>query len=75
MTIYLVIHEDRHVDVEVTPYQDRDAALSAARDLLAAYDGVESPLTPAMSDDRWIFFGTYSTEEDCIRVIEREVIS
>jgi len=74
MPIYLVIHEDRHVDVEVSPYRSRDEAILAAEEILTEHEGAAEDLTPAMTDDSWIFFGTYSSEEDCVRVVERQLI-
>lgn len=72
-TIYVVIHEDRHTDVQVQPYRDRDEAIAAARAILDDYDGQEEELLTGMGDDGWILFGTYSTEDDCVRVVEREL--
>lgn len=88
-TIYLVIHEDRHIDIEVYPHADRDTALGHARELVdesrrhpiedftseeASEMAELSELTPAAIADGWIFTETYSFEGDAVRVVERELL-
>jgi hypothetical protein len=72
-SVFVLVLEDRHIDVEVTPYREREAAIAAARHILDEQDGTEERLTSAMRADDWIFYGTYSSEEDCVRVVEREL--
>lgn len=78
-TVYVVILEDRHTDVDVQVYRDRDEAIRAAGVLAEgnARDPsriVVEEITPAMADDRWVYFATYSSEDDCVRAVERELL-
>ena len=76
-TIYLVIIEDRHVDVEVLPFSTEDLARTAAGKLLAEYGGEvvdeDAGLNPAMVADGWIAYVRYSVEGDSIRIIKRQL--
>lgn len=77
--IYLVILEDRHIDVEVTPFRDRDAAIARAREIAAEESRSDSSyeiseLTPDMLDDGWLFHAVYSVEDDSVRVVQRDLI-
>lgn len=76
-TVYIVIIEDRHIDVDTQPYRDRDTALTEARRLAGEYARTAADvqeITPAMADDQWIYFATYGGEDDCVRVVQRELL-
>lgn len=73
-TIWIVITEDRHIDVDARPYSTMPAALSAAREWTSDQRNVvETELTDAMARDGWVFYQEYGTEGDCVRVVEREL--
>ena len=74
MKIYLVIHEDRHTDVEVEAFSDKEKSIEYARkrakscvheDYLEDYQ--ESDILG------WLFFASYSGVGDSVRVIEVEL--
>jgi hypothetical protein len=71
MKVYLIIIEDRHVDVEVEVYATAKAALDRARWIVARYD-----YTPEEPDEEiagWLYHATLSREGDCLRVAEAKV--
>jgi hypothetical protein len=72
MTVYLVILEDRHTDVSVDVYADKERAIQAAEQIRDSYE--YTPEEPDEDIDGWLFNATLSTEGDCIRVEEAEVI-
>ncbi|MCK5021479.1 MAG: hypothetical protein KAS32_30990 [Candidatus Peribacteraceae bacterium] len=37
MKIYIIVTEDRHTDVEVKPYRDKDAAVEEAKRMAKEY--------------------------------------
>ena len=77
MEVAVLIQEDRHFDTEVEVYTNHERALQAAHALakaLARDSGlVEHPLTEEMICDRWIYWATYTVEDDSIRVVLRTV--
>lgn len=75
MDIWVVVEEDRHAEVEVTPFAAEEPALEAARRAAAENardDGVEEgTLTPEMIRDGWVLYLEYGAEGDCVRVVRR----
>lgn len=77
MTVYLVILEDRHVDVSVTVFASPDAALSHARAVADEYlagadpDDDERCINPTPPKG-WLFDASLG-EGDAIRVEPAEV--
>jgi hypothetical protein len=78
--IYLVITDDRHADLDVTPFTDEAAAIAFAEQEVA--DNVRRPelvepedreLNDAMREDGWIWYCRYSAESDTAWVIKREL--
>jgi hypothetical protein len=80
-SVYLVILQDRHCDVQVWPYLDEADAIARAEAEVAEAE-VESAsglpveaagLTGAMRDDGWVWYAAYGSEGDHVRVIERKL--
>lgn len=77
MTIWLVIHEDRHIDVQVAAYAMRDKAIAEAKRIatIGATHGGRYPESKYTKDDfdgaEW--FATYGGEGDSVRVMEVEL--
>jgi hypothetical protein len=69
--VYLVILEDRHVDVQVEVYATAEAALDRAHDVVDEYGF--TPEEPDAEIPGWLFHATLSVEGDCVRVEEAEV--
>lgn len=81
MKIFIIITEDKHTDVDVTPHYEKDAAIAAAKEWLGSIieevaennyeeDG-EQELNEGMIGDGWVWLFNYG--ESCIRVVEREL--
>jgi hypothetical protein len=72
MTVYLVIIEDRHIDVEVEVWADGTKAIQRGKEIALEYAGdpknVKEYLTPSMIKSGWLYNATYSCEDDCVRV-------
>lgn len=79
VTVFVVITQDRHVDIDVTLFTTADAAISYARkevrDNLRYSDDLDEDLTDNMRAAGWLYYGCYSCEGDCVRVVEREIKS
>jgi len=72
MKIYLVIIEDRHTDVDVIPFLDEKMAVDYAKAAALAY--CHDPEDFEEEDiEGWLYYARYSSEGDCVRVIESEV--
>jgi hypothetical protein len=73
MTVYLVIIEDRHVDVEVLVYTNRERAIEFAQQ-----EARERNARPENFEEEgvegWEYSVTWSSEGDCLRVERAEVI-
>ncbi len=76
MKIYIAIWEDRHLDATVYPFYDPKKAIDWAKAKarkLACNGGCYQERDYGRNDG-WIFYAEYSTEDDCVRVVEAEVI-
>ena len=71
MKVFLVIIEDRHVDVEVQVFSEKRDAIRVANGIVHLYD--YEPEEPDEPVDGWIFHATLSCEGACVRVKEAEV--
>lgn len=72
--IFVIIVQDRHSDVDVEVWLDRDKAVMRARNLAHEYcrhPEDYSEMQPLPAD--WVFHATYSCEDDCIWVLRKEV--
>lgn len=76
MKFYVVIQEDRHTDVSVELFEDRDEAIEWARAQAHALSG-NWPVTEKVGEDApgdWLYDVNYGESCD-IRVVEEEVHS
>lgn len=68
--MFIVGIEDRHADVDVHLFYDKDNAIEFARNEAIAggrgIDGIEEHGYPG-----WVYYATYSCEGECTWVIER----
>ena len=73
MTIYLVVQEDRHSDIEITPFFLKESAIKHAKEIAGkeAEYGERKVKTEKIVGRLWC--GRYSEEGDCVYVLEREV--
>jgi hypothetical protein len=71
--IYIVILEDRHIDVEVTPFTTAATAIEAAQRQAheACRCAEDYEENPEYCTDNWIFAATYSGEGDSVRVVKK----
>lgn len=81
-TVYIVMHEDKHIDTEPYPFDDRSMALSFAKGIVEGYK-VRS-LSYAEEDDKmnnemvnsgWIFYTGFEIFDAAVWVVEREMNS
>lgn len=76
--IYLLIIEDRHLDVEVRPYSTENLAMAAFNKCAEDW-GAGPPLLPeagldsGMVEKGWLIYAEYSIEGDSIRVVKCEL--
>lgn len=79
MTIYLVIIEDRHVDVEIKPFRDKLVAIDCAKQVRDGYfadrrvRGYEPPEQYPINGKGCHFKARLSDEGDYVSVIEVEL--
>jgi hypothetical protein len=76
LVCYAVILEDRHIDTNVYLFIDKDKAIEWARATAKKYDefgDYKEELTASMAVEGWLFYATYTCENDCVRVVKRTV--
>jgi hypothetical protein len=77
--VWVVIAEDRHVDVDAVPFSTEGGAFAAAREVAAEYAKPhpellrEEDLTGRNRADGWVLCLAYGTEGDCVRVVKRRM--
>ena len=71
MKTYIVIVNDRHVDIDAYPFYDKEKAILEARKIAHEYchhpDSYEEH--EFSRDTGWLFYAEYSTEGDYVLVI------
>lgn len=75
-TIAVVIWEDRHRDVDALPFTDTAEAIGWAKARARESDRhgeLDETLTDAAKSEGYVYCGCYSSEGDCISVVERVV--
>ena len=77
MTVYVVVVEDRHVDVEFEVFTDQDAAVAYARK--CAQEGADAVWhrevvehNPDAVEGR-LYYATYSVEDDSVWVVPKKL--
>lgn len=70
---YAVVLEDRHIDVEVTLFLEKDTAIAWAKKQVEGEKELNEEMNSAMLADGWVYYCGYSCEGDSIRVIERVI--
>jgi hypothetical protein len=73
-SVFVVVVEDRHADVDVEVWTDREAAINRGRELAKKYCRHPDDYEEEQIAD-WLFYARYSCEDDSIRVIERPIHS
>ena len=73
--IYIVIVEDRHIDVEAYPFTDKEKAISEAKRIAKENNNsIEDYEEHDYGRDFGeLFFANYSCEGDCVRVITKKL--
>ena len=70
--LYIVIWSDRHSDVTVHPFTDKDVAISEARRTAKEYCKHPEYYNEEQIDG-WLFYAQYSCEGDNVRVVTAEL--
>lgn len=73
--VYVVIIEDRHCDVIVEVWNDREAAISSAR--ATAQEECRRYGEPYSEEaiDEWLYYCRFSSEGDSVHVVKTELKS
>jgi hypothetical protein len=75
MSVYVMIIEDRHTDVDVAVFATLESAVAAAEE--AVDDNARFPNWREVIDQYEVpgrlFYAVYSPEGDCVSVVERVV--
>ena len=74
MNIYIVVLQDRHIDVGVYPFTDLSEAIKKAKDLAVGSCNNPDDYKEEVIDG-WEFFAVYSCEGDFVSVRECELIN
>jgi len=72
MDLFIAICCDRHIDEVVRVFSSEEKAVKYCKEF-AAYELEEQELTQSMISDGWLFYATYGTEGDSVRV-EKSVL-
>lgn len=67
--MFIVGIEDRHTDIEVLLFHNKDRAIEYARE--QAIEGARGEEIEENDYEGWIYHATYSLEGDCAWVVER----
>lgn len=74
MKVYLVITQDRHVDVDVEVYDNKDVAIKRGKELAKKYCRNTKDYEESKVAD-WLFYAIYSCEGDYVSVHEKDLLS
>jgi hypothetical protein len=73
-SIFVVITDDRHVDPAPEVFTERDAAVEYAQSQAIALNHHPEYLDLlADPPEGWLYLATYSSEGDCVWVVEKEL--
>jgi len=71
MDLFVAICHDRHIDEMVTVWSTPELAIQFCREFVPEGQSLRVEyLTPGMKSGGWIFYGTYSCEDDYVYVIK-----
>lgn len=73
MKIYLSVVCDRHRDVEISAFKEKQSAIDEARECAEAYCSDTEDYEELAPSDNWLFHVTYSCEGDYAYVVESEI--
>ena len=74
MKIYILIVEDRHADVGVTVYVNKERAIADAREV-AQEEAKHYNTEPREEEiDGWLYYATFYREGDSVHVIKGNLI-
>lgn len=77
MKLYVLVWQDRQIDVEVFVFSAREAAITWAKRIVekeaADFEVIDDELLDSMIDDGWIYYCAYNEEDDNVRVIQLEL--
>ena len=71
--IYIVIIEDRHTDVVVLAYKNKEEAIEAGKKMAKDYCGREEDYEEHQIEG-WLFHAKYSCEGDSVTVQEIDLL-
>lgn len=73
MKVYILIINDRHSDIDVEVFSDKEKSITQAKALAKKYCRHEDDYEERKVAD-WIFYAQYSCEGNSITVLEKEVL-
>ena len=72
MTVYVVIIEDCHTDVDVRIFSTAERAIAYAKEV--ARDSASRPEdVKEIKSDAWLYAAQYSVESDYVTVVDRTI--
>ena len=72
MKVYVLLINDRHADPEIQVFTTPEAAIAAAKAAVTEYARHSEDIEEKQIAD-WLYFATYSCENDYVRVTECEI--
>jgi hypothetical protein len=74
-TVFVLIDRDRHLDLKITVFADRETALAEARSATTLYGYREDELTATRRRDGWIYAASSRREADTdnLHVVEAQI--
>jgi hypothetical protein len=74
MKVYVLITEDRHIDVLVDLFKNKDRAIKTAETRAKEYAKAYHSEVETEKIEGWVYYAKYSLDGDCVRVVERPLI-
>lgn len=71
--VYIVLNEDRHIDVDPTVYTDPDRAVAAAKDIALFLAASEDDIEPYDAPPDHLYAVRCGEEGDAVRVVACEL--
>lgn len=73
MKVYVVVVQDRHIDIEIAVFADKLDAIEAANNI-GMENSEKYPEDREITCPDWcVYYFKYSCENDCVYVLEQEV--